>query len=287
MHSTINCRGQLLSIKVPLVMGILNITPDSFFDGGKHNTINSAILQSKKMLTQGADIIDIGAYSSRPGAGYITESEEIKRLIPVIEAILIALPKAIISVDTFRAKVAEMAIKSGAAIINDISAGEDDAKMMATVARLAVPYIMMHKKGSPQLMQENPEYSDIVKEIMLFFAKKTEQAKRLGINDVLIDPGFGFGKTLQHNYELLNSLEKFKIFELPIMVGLSRKSMIYNVLKSGPQDALAGTIALNTVALQKGASILRVHDVKEAVDTVKLVGKIEQHDSWDIIDKYS
>jgi len=287
MHSTINCGGKLISLKSPIVMGILNITPDSFYDGGTYSDVNVALLRTKQMLEEGATIIDVGAYSSRPGAKHISEEEEIKRAVPVIEAIVKEMPTTIISIDTFRANVAEKAVKAGASLINDISAGDDDPKMFETVANLRVPYIMMHKKGNPADMQRKPEYEDVIKELILYFAKKTEQAKLLGICDVIIDLGFGFGKTMEHNFELLNSMEKFKMFELPMLAGLSRKSMIYKSLNTDPTNSLAGTIALNTVALLKGANILRVHDVKEAVDTIKLINKIDDHDRWDIIDKYS
>ncbi len=252
-------------------MGILNITPDSFYDGGKHQSLNNIKRGIKKILSEGADIIDIGAYSSRPGADNISEMEELKRLIPALELINSDYPEAVISVDTFRSRIAEIGAKHyNVAIINDISAGDDDPKMLETVAKFGVSYIMMHKKGNPQNMQNKPTYENLIKEIILYFAKKTELAKKYGINDIIIDPGFGFGKTIEHNYQLLNELHKFKIFDFPLLVGLSRKSMIYKPLNMSAKDVLIGTVTLNTVALQKGANILRVHDVAETVQTVKV-----------------
>lgn len=266
MKSTINCNGKLIDITKPIVMGILNITPDSFYDGGKYNTDKDILKRAEQILSEGGKIIDIGAYSSRPGAEHITEQEEIKRLITVLKIIKKEFSSAITSVDTFRASVANTVINDyEVAIINDISAGDADDKMFETIAKNNVPYIMMHMKGNPQTMQNSPKYDNLLKEIQLYFANKIQKAKLTGINDVIIDPGFGFGKTLEHNYQLLNSLDRFSIFDLPILVGISRKSMIYKLLNTNPKNSLNGTTALNMIALTKGAKILRVHDVKEAV----------------------
>ena len=271
---TINCGGKLLTIDKPLVMGILNITPDSFYDGGFYVSEIDQIKQTEKMLEEGADIIDIGAVSTRPGAKEVSKEEELKKIVSVIELLLKNFPKIIISVDTYRADIAKNAIESGAKIINDISGGMFDSKIFETVADLNVPYIMMHIKGTPENMQLNPNYSDIVKEIIFFFSQQIDKLKKIGVNDVIIDPGFGFGKTLENNYELLKKLDNFKIFELPLLVGFSRKSMINKVLNTKPYEALTGTTVLNTIALMNGANILRVHDVKPAVETIKIVNKL-------------
>ena len=253
-------------------MGILNITPDSFYDGGKYISDKKIIERAEQILSEGAKIIDIGAYSSRPGASHVPEKEELDRLQPVLSIIRKKFPEAIISVDTFRSNIAEIVVKDyEASIINDISGGNYDPEMFKTISELNVPYIIMHIKGIPENMQTNPQYEDLIKEILMFFAEKIEKAKLIGINDIIIDPGFGFGKTLEHNYELMKHLDKFKILDLPILVGISRKSMIYNLFNSTPDNALTGTIALNAFALQKGADILRVHDVKEAIETIKIV----------------
>jgi dihydropteroate synthase len=266
----INCKGNLIDLTSPKVMGILNITPNSFFDGGKYVDENSILKQVEKMLFDGATFIDIGAYSSKPNAEFVSEDEEIERLIPVLELILKNFPETLISIDTFRANVAQKSIENGACIINDISAGNLDEKMMETVANLQVPYIMMHMKGNPQTMQGLAQYENIVKEMIFYFSEKVAKARSLGINDLIIDPGFGFAKTLEHNFEVMNKLELFQMLELPMLVGISRKSMIYKSLETSPEFALNGTTFLNTIALQKGAKILRVHDVKEAVECVKL-----------------
>lgn len=267
---SLNIRGQLMEIKTPLVMGILNITPDSFYDGGKHNMKKAWLEQTDRMLKEGAAIIDVGAVSTRPGAKLLSEKEELERLIPVIESLLGNFPEIVISVDTFMASVAEKAIEMGAAMINDISAGDFDNKMFETIAKLGVPYIMMHIKGTPENMQKAPKYEDVVKEIIFEFAEKINKLKFMGVNDIIIDPGFGFGKDLDHNFELLAGLKEFKCFELPVMAGVSRKSLINKVLKTRPENALNGTTVLNSFALMNGADILRVHDVKEAVETIKL-----------------
>jgi dihydropteroate synthase len=271
---TINCKGTLIDLTAPKVMGILNITPDSFYDGGKYKNESEILNQVEKMLLDGATFIDVGAYSSRPGAQHISEEEELKRSIPVIRLLLQHFPEIIISVDTFRSKVAKETIHAGAALINDISGGKMDTQMFATVANLQVPYILMHMLGTPQNMQQNPVYSDVTKEIISFFAAQIHQLHQLKLNDVLIDVGFGFGKTIDHNFELLKNLALFKSLDVPILTGISRKSMLYKTLDISAQEALNATTSANTIALLNGASILRVHDVKEAVEAVKIVQKI-------------
>lgn len=268
---TINCNGTLIDISKPKVMGILNITPDSFFDGGKYKNERDILLQTEKMLNNGAIFIDIGAYSSRPGAKHISEDEELQRIIPVIELLTQNFSDIIISVDTFRSKVAEEAVKAGVAIVNDISGGKMDDNMFETVAKLQVPYILMHMQGTPQNMQQNPHYEDVTTEIISFFAAQIVKLRQLKLNDVIIDIGFGFGKTIQHNYELLNNLSLFKNLEVPILTGISRKSMLYKVLEITPKEALNATTVANTIALLNGTNILRVHDVKEAVEAIKIV----------------
>ncbi|MGL2964803.1 dihydropteroate synthase [Flavobacterium sp. RSB2_4_14] len=271
---TINCLGNLVDLSSPKVMGILNVTPNSFYDGGKYSDENSILLQVEKMLLEGATFIDIGAYSSKPNAEFVSEEQEINRLLPIIELVLKNFPETLISIDTFRANVAKSAINSGACIINDISAGSLDKKMMQTVADLQVPYIMMHMKGNPQTMQTLTQYENIVKEMLFYFSEKVAKARSFGINDIIIDPGFGFAKTLEQNFEVMSNLELFQMLELPILVGVSRKSMIYKTLETKAELALNGTSVLNTIALQKGANILRVHDVKEAVECIKLVSQL-------------
>ena len=256
-------------------MGILNVTPNSFYDGGKHKEINSIIHQVNKMLSEGADFIDIGAYSSKPSAEFVSEEEEIKRLVPIVKSLVETFPNIILSVDTFRAQVAKASVEHGVAMVNDIAAGLLDDKMLETVAELKVPYIMMHMRGNPQTMQSLTDYNDIVKEMIFYFSERIQKARSFGISDIVIDPGFGFAKTLEQNYEVLHKMELFEILELPILVGVSRKSMIYKVLENSPQEALNGTSVLNTIALQKGAKILRVHDVNEAVECIKLVSKLK------------
>jgi dihydropteroate synthase len=269
-----NCNGKLIDLSTPKVMGILNCTPNSFYDGGKFKTDADFLSQTEKMLSEGATFIDIGAYSSKPNAEFVSEEEEINRIIPVINSILKQFPETIISVDTFRSKVAKIAIQNGAAIINDISAGNLDEKMMETIGELKVPYIMMHMRGNPQTMQLQTNYENIIKEMLFYFSKKIAKARSLGINDLIIDPGFGFAKTLNQNFEVLQKLELFQMLDLPILAGVSRKSMIYKTLDTTSDNALNGTSILNTIALTKGAKILRVHDVKEAVECVKLFEKL-------------
>ena len=268
----INVNGQLMDLAQPQVMGILNVTPDSFYAGSRKQTEKEIIGRAQQIAAEGGSIIDIGAYSSRPNAENISAKEEMDRLRAGLEIIVGELPNAAVSVDTFRADVARMCVEEyGVAIINDIAAGEMDPEMFKTVAQLGVPYIMMHMQGTPQDMQVNPHYDNIVKEVLYYFSEKVQRLRDLGAKDLIIDPGFGFGKTVAHNYELLNHMEELKVFDLPILVGVSRKSMIYKLLGGGPEDALNGTTSINTIALTKGANILRVHDVKEAIETVKIV----------------
>lgn len=271
----INCKGKLIELSVPRVMGILNCTPDSFYDGGRYNNGQAIVAQAAKMLSEGADFIDMGAYSSRPDAELISEAEELERIVPAIKAVLKQFPDTIISVDTFRASIAEACIAAGAAMVNDISAGLLDENMLPTVGRLKVPYIMMHMRGNPKTMQSLTKYDDIVSDMLLYFSQQIAAARNHGIDDIIIDPGFGFAKTLEQNYEVLSKLELFKITGLPLLAGMSRKSMIYKLLGVSAQEALNGTTALNTVALIKGASILRVHDVKEAVETVRITSQLK------------
>ena len=271
---TLNCKGKLIDMSKPSVMAILNITPDSFYSKSRMASVEEALERAEKFMEAGAKFIDIGAYSSRPGATDVSETEEIERLVPVVKAINQAFPDAIISADTFRAKVAEESINAGAHIINDIAAGNLDEKMFETVAKLQVPYIMMHMKGTPQHMQNNPNYQNVSKEVFSYFSEKIKTLNQLGVKDVILDPGFGFAKTLDHNYELLRNLQIFNFFELPLLVGFSRKSMISKALNIKTEEALNGTTVLNTTALLKGANILRVHDVKEAVECVELVNRL-------------
>ena len=272
---SINCNGNLLDLSIPKVMGILNITSDSFYDGGEYTTKEKAVNKTQLMIEEGADIIDIGAVSSRPGAKLISETEEKIKLESIIKTLHKEFPNVIFSLDTFRSKIAEYFVNEyGIAIINDISAGELDENMFKTIKKLNIPYIMMHMQGIPKNMQDNPLYNDVTQDIISFFAEKIFKIKELGINDVIIDPGFGFGKTIDDNYNLLKNLNNFKILELPMLVGISRKSMIYNTLETNTKNALNGTIAANTIALMNGANILRVHDVKAAKDGIKIVSRI-------------
>ncbi len=274
---TINCKGQLIDISTPKVMGILNVTPDSFHDGGQYKDESSILKQVEIMLNEGATFIDIGGYSSRPGAEYVSEAEELNRVVPVVELILKHYPETLISIDTFRSEVAKKSIEAGAAIINDISAGHLDENMIATVGQLGVPYIMMHMKGNPKTMQQLTDYDDLMKDINSYFAERIAKAHAAKINDIIIDPGFGFAKTTEQNYELLNNMELLQIVDKPILAGVSRKSMIYKTLNTTSENALNGTTALHMVALQKGAKILRVHDVKEAVECVTLFNQLTKN----------
>jgi len=267
---TLNAGGKLIDVGSPKVMGIINITPDSFYAGSRKQDINAALLQAEKMLSDGATFLDIGAYSSRPGADDISVQEETDRLLPVIEMLAARFPEAILSVDTFRAQVAETAIMAGAHIINDISGGQLDEDMFATVARLQVPYILMHMKGTPQTMNQLAQYDNIFDEVLDYFSSKYNELKQAGVKDVIIDPGFGFAKKTEHSYALMNRLQDFNVLGLPVLVGISRKNMIYKTLGITADEALNGTTALNAIALAKGANILRVHDVKEAVEAVKI-----------------
>ena len=273
---TINCAGKLVDLSTPKIMGILNVTPDSFYDGGVHNSDKKILKHVEKMLNDGAALIDIGAYSSRPNGINIDENEELNRVVPALELVNNKFPNTIISIDTFRSKVAEACLNSGASIINDISAGEMDKKMMKIVGKYKVPYIMMHMKGNPQNMISRTNYDDMLKEIIKYFSKKINQALSYKINDMIIDPGFGFAKDLRQNYNLLSSMDLLKILDKPIMVGISRKSMIYKSLKTSAKESLNGTTVLNTVSLIKGASILRVHDVKEASECIKLISALNK-----------
>ena len=271
---TINCKGTLLDLNSPKVMGILNITPDSFYDGGMYKDEISILNQTEKMLVDGATFIDVGAYSSRPGAAEVSEEEELKRIVPVIELLIKKFPDIIISVDTFRSKVAKETISLGAAIINDISGGNLDSKMYETIAKLKVPYILMHMAGTPKTMQNNPNYEDVTKDLIYFFSEKIDQLHRLNVSDIIIDVGFGFGKTIEHNFQLLRNMSLFQHLDKPILAGLSRKSMLYKTLDITAQEALNATTSANTIALLNGANILRVHDVKEAVEAVTLVNQL-------------
>jgi len=273
---TINCKGTLIDLKKPKVMGVLNITPDSFYDGGKYKDEVSILKQVEKLLDAGATFVDVGAYSSKPGATNISEEEELKRILPVVNLLITNFPDIYLSIDTFRSIVARRCLENGAAMINDISAGNMDDKMMQTISEFKVPYVMMHMKGNPQNMSQQSNYSNLLEEILYYFSEKVAAAKSYGINDIILDPGFGFAKNTFQNFSLLQHLNLFKTFELPILVGLSRKSMIYKTLGTNPDQALNGTTALNTYALTKGANILRVHDVKEAVECIELLEALKQ-----------
>lgn len=272
---TINCKGKTIDLSSPKVMGILNITPDSFFDGNKYITEEDIILQTKKMLDQGATFIDIGAYSSRPNAKNITKEQELNRILPIVKLLVNEFPEILISIDTFRADIADKCLVAGACMINDISGGSLDKNMFNIVAKHQVPYILMHMKGNPQNMQKKPIYNDVTKDISTYFYEKLTQLKKTDIKEIILDVGFGFGKTLDHNYEILQKLAFFQSFGLPILAGLSRKSMLYNLLDSSADKMLNATSIVNTIALQKGANILRVHDVKEAIECIRIIEKIK------------
>ena len=270
-------KGQLIDFSVPKVMGVLNVTPDSFYDGGRYTVEGKIVSKVEKMILEGVDFIDIGAYSSRPGAAVISYEEELRRLSETMELLRSGFPESIISIDTYRSGIARKMVEEyGANMINDISAGDMDKEMFCTIADLQIPYVMMHMQGIPQTMQKNPKYDNVVKDILSVFAGKVEELKLLGVDNVILDPGFGFGKTLDHNYELMNGLEQFSVLNKPIMVGISRKSMIGKFLGCTPDEALNGTVVLNTIALMKGVDILRVHDVKEAVEAIKIIEKLKQ-----------
>jgi dihydropteroate synthase len=271
---TLNVRGTLMDLSKPKIMGVLNLTPDSFYDGGRNNSLADALRKTEQLLSEGADLLDLGAYSSRPDAEHITEELEFERMIPVIRAIAKEFPKALLSVDTFRSGIAKAAVGEGADLINDISAGAMDSDMFKTIAELKVPYIMMHMRGTPQTMASQTNYTNLIVEIAQYFAEKIQALKELGVKDLIIDPGFGFAKTLEQNYELLGKLEHLKITGHPILAGLSRKSMIYKLLDTDAEHALNGTTAANTIALMNGATILRVHDVQAAREAVKIVEQV-------------
>ncbi len=274
---TINCKGKLIDLSTPKVMGILNLTPDSFYDGGELTSETVILSQTEKMLKDGATFLDLGGYSSRPGTKFVSETEELQRVLPVVELILKEFPKAILSIDTFRSEVAKKTVEAGATIINDISGGSLDENMFETIGNLQVPYIMMHLRGTPETMMQNTNYDNLTKEVLLYFSEKIAKARSFGINDLIADPGFGFSKTVEQNFELFADLEAFNILEIPLLIGISRKSMIYKTLGNSAKEALNGTTALHAIALQKGASIVRVHDVKEAVETISLLQNLKSH----------
>ncbi|WP_134088339.1 dihydropteroate synthase [Olivibacter sp. XZL3] len=274
----LNVGGKLMDLCVPKIMGILNMTPDSFFDGGRHNRLTDALERVGTMLTEGADVIDIGGYSSRPGAPIVSVQEELDRLMPVVEAIRQSYPDAVLSIDTFRAEVAAAAVQGGAHLINDIGGGNLDENMFPTIAKLGVPYILMHSRGTPETMQHETDYKDVVNDIIDDLTKKIAVLRALGVKDMLVDPGFGFAKTLEQNYLLLSKINELKVLGLPILGALSRKSMIYKLLNKAPQDALNGTSVLHTVLLMKGVEMIRVHDVREAVEVRELVMQIKPKD---------
>lgn len=274
-NKTLNVGGRLIHFDSPKIMGILNITPDSFFDGGKYKDEKSILQLVEKMITDGADFIDVGGYSSRPGAKDVTQEEELERVLSVIKVIVKNFPESILSIDTFRSEVARQAIEEGALMVNDISGGALDNKMFDLIARHHIPYILMHMKGTPQTMKSMAEYENLISEMLDYFHPRLHQLHQMGVADIMIDPGFGFAKTIAHNFELLKQLELLKILNKPMVIGLSRKSMIWKTLDTDPENALNGTTVLNTIALLKGASILRIHDVKEAVEAVKLTNFVK------------
>ena len=274
---TINCKGNLIDLSTPKVMGVINLTPDSFYDGGKLTSEKEILLQANKMLQEGATFLDLGAYSSRPGAKFVSEKEEIHRLLPVIKILLNEFPETLLSIDTFRSNVANESIYAGASLINDISAGTLDDHMFKIIAQHQVPYVMMHMRGTPETMMQNTDYTDLTKEVIYYFSERIAKARSFGINDLIVDPGFGFSKTLDQNYDLFNDLELFRYLNAPLLIGISRKSMIQKKIKTTAADSLNGTTALHAIAIQKGVSILRVHDVKEAFETINLLQNLKFH----------
>lgn len=270
---SINCLGNLIDLTSPRVMGVLNLTPDSFYDGGKYKSDMQILSQVEKMLLEGATFIDLGAYSSRPGASHVSLEEERSRLLPTLKLILKEFDKALVSVDTFRSEIARESIEEGASIVNDISAGHLDPEMFETIAQLQVPYIIMHMKGNPQNMKSQAQYENLLNEIIYYFSERVFELRKLGVNDIIIDPGYGFSKTLDQNYELLGKSELLGNLGLPVLTGISRKSMLYKLIGTGPEDALAATVAAHVIALLKGTQILRVHDVKEAMQAIQIVEK--------------
>lgn len=275
--TTINCKGNLIDLSTPKVMGIINLTPDSFYDGGKLTSEKEILLKAEKMLQEGATFLDLGAYSSRPGAQFVSEKEEIDRVLPVIKILLNEFPETLLSIDTFRSNVANQSISAGASLINDISAGKLDDHMFKIIAQHQVPYVMMHMRGTPETMMKNTDYTDLTKEVLYYFSERIAKARSFGINDLIADPGFGFSKTLDQNYELFNDLEIFRNLNVPLLLGISRKSMIQKKIKTTAANSLNGTTALHAIAIQKGASILRVHDVKEAFETINLLQNLKFH----------
>ena len=274
---TINCKGNLIDLSTPKVMGVINLTPDSFYDGGKLTSEKEILLQANKMLKEGATFLDLGAYSSRPGAQFVSEKEEMHRLLPVIKILLDEFPEILLSIDTFRSNVANESIYAGASLINDISAGTLDDHMFKIIAQHQVPYVMMHMRGTPETMMQNTDYTNLTKEVIYYFSERIAKARSFGINDLIVDPGFGFSKTLDQNYELFNDLELFRHLNVPLLIGISRKSMIQKKIKTTAADSLNGTTALHAIAIQKGVSILRVHDVKEAFETINLLQNLKFH----------
>ena len=274
---TLNCKGRLLVIDKPIVMGIINATPDSFYSDSRQQNNDAVLKKAEQMLKEGATILDIGGQSTRPGSEKLTADEELKRVIAPIKAIKANFPEAFISIDTYYSLVAKETVAAGASIVNDISAGSMDSEMISTVASLNVPYVLMHMQGTPQTMQHEPVYENVTREILDFFIKKADEFKKAGIKDIIIDPGFGFGKTIQHNFELLRNLSVFKMLNCPILLGISRKSFIYKTLNVSVEDSLNGTTALHSAGLLNGATILRVHDVKEAIETIKLISAYQHH----------
>lgn len=274
--NTIQLNGKIIDLSNPVVMGILNVTPDSFFDGGRYTTEKQVLERAEEILEQGAMIIDIGAITTQPGSEGISSKDEIDRLLPAVKAVKKAFPEAFVSIDTYRSWVALKIIEDcGPCMVNDVTGGNFDSNMYETIGKLRVPYILMHMKGNPLIMQNNPDYDDVIRDISSFFADRVKRLTKAGVNDVIIDPGFGFGKNLLHNYDLLNRLDSFKVFQLPLMVGISRKSMIHKLLEISPKEALNGTSVVNTLALMGGADILRVHDVREAVEAVRILNMLK------------
>lgn len=274
---TINCKGKLIDLLTPKVMGIINLTPDSFYDGGKFCSEKEVIYQAQKMLEEGATFLDLGGYSSRPGAKFVSEEDELNRVLPVVKSLIKEFPNVNLSIDTFRSKIAKTCIENGACMINDISAGLLDPLMLEVIANYKVPIVMMHMRGTPETMMLNTNYENLTNDIIYFFSERIAKARALGINDIIVDPGFGFSKKLDQNFELFNNLNQFLFLNTPILIGISRKSMIQKILNTSATESLNGTTALHSIALQKGVSILRVHDVKEAYETISLLQNLKFH----------
>ena len=274
---TINCKGKLIDLLTPKVMGIINLTPDSFYDGGKLGSEKEIIYQAEKMLKEGATFLDLGGYSSRPGANFVSEADELNRVLPAVKTLIKEFPNVNLSIDTFRSKIAKTCIENGACMINDISAGLLDPQMLEVIANYQVPLVMMHMRGTPETMMLNTNYENLTNDILYFFSERIAKARALGINDIIVDPGFGFSKKLDQNFELFDDLELFSFLNTPILIGISRKSMIQKTLNISATESLNGTTALHAIALQKGVSILRVHDVKEAFETINLLQNLKFH----------